>query len=193
LVVANGVDFIDDDGLHPRQHRRRIGIGNQQRQRFGRCKQDMRRAFTLALLAVRRRIAGARLDADIKADLGHRRQQVALHIDRQRLQRADIDGVEAIARIVGQIGQRGEEPRQRLARPGGGHQQRVVAGPRRRDHLELVPPRRPATLREPVGDGGGEAGHLADIGPRAAKCTRSPAAGSSSSAAHHCRMRAFGG
>ena len=176
LGGGKGVDFIDDDGLHAGQHRRRIGIGNQQRQRFGRRQQDMRRAFTLPLLAVRRGIAGARLDADIKADLGDGRQQVALHIDGERLQRRDIDGVQAIARIVGQIGQRGEKPRQRLARSRRRHQQRMIAGPRRRDHFELVPPRRPATLREPVGDGGGE-GHCADIGEAAPKCTRSQVAG----------------
>ena len=81
LVTAlrrrKGVDFIDDDGLHPGQHRRGIGIGDQQRQRFGRGQQDMRRAFALALLGRRRGIASARFDANIEADVGDRGQQIA--------------------------------------------------------------------------------------------------------------------
>ena len=71
-------------------------MAEQQRQRFRRGQQDMRRPHTLPRLAVRRRIPAARFNADIKAHLLYWCQQIALHIHRQRLERGDIEGVEAI-------------------------------------------------------------------------------------------------
>ena len=82
-----GMDLVDDDGAQAVKHPRRIGIADQQRQRLGRGQQDLRRVIALALLAVRRRIAGPRLDPDIDSHFGDRFEQVARDIDRQRLQR----------------------------------------------------------------------------------------------------------
>ena len=181
LVAAlrrrKGMDLVDDDRPHPRQHRRRIGIGNQQRQRLRCRQQDLRRPLALALLAVRRRVTRPRLDPDIEPDLLHRRQQVPLHIGRQRLQRRYINRVQPHPRVLRQIGKRRQKPRQRLPRSRRRHQQRMTTRPRRLDHLQLMPPRSPAPRGKPIGDREGEAGHGSDIGAVAGKCTGPPAAG----------------
>ena len=56
----------------------------------------MRRLDPLPLLAVRRRIAGTRLDANGEGHFLYGREQITLHIDSQRLQRRDIEGVQAL-------------------------------------------------------------------------------------------------
>ena len=49
--------------------------------------------LALAQLAVRGGVTGPRLDLDVEPHLGDRPEQVALHVDRQRLQRRDVDRV----------------------------------------------------------------------------------------------------
>jgi hypothetical protein len=46
-------------------------------------------------------------------------------------------------------GERRQEPGERLARAGIGHQQRVAPGLARREHFRLVPPDAPAAAGEP--------------------------------------------
>ncbi len=98
LGRGKGVDLVDDDRLEAPEHPRRVGVADQQRQRFGCRQKDLRRAFALAGLAVGRRVAGSRLDPDVESHLGDRVDQVARDVDGQRFQRADIDRVEPVGR-----------------------------------------------------------------------------------------------
>ena len=160
LAGGEGVDLIHDHPPQPGKHRRALWIGQQQRQRFGRGQQDVRGPRALAGLAVGRGVAAARLDRDRQAHLLDRAKQVAAHIMRQRLQRRDVKRVQAIRGerpLRGaEIDQRGQEPCQRLARAGVGHQQRVLACGG--EHLALVAADAPVAGGEPCGDFGGD-GH----------------------------------
>src|SRR3546814_2313063 len=75
LAGGEGVDLVDDDRPHLREHRETVGIAQQQRQRFRRGQQDLRRPRALARLAVARRVAGARLDADVEPHFLDRRSE----------------------------------------------------------------------------------------------------------------------
>ena len=90
-------------------------------------------------------VAGAALDTDRQPHLADRRHQVALHVDRQRLQRRDVEGVDAApgrmsaaARSASSI-RLGRKPARVLPPAGRRDQQGVRPGSRRRDHLQLVP------------------------------------------------------
>ena len=61
----------------------------------GRGEQDIRRIAPLPLPPRHRRVAGAGLDLDRQTHLGDRRFQIARDIDRERLQRRDVEGVQA--------------------------------------------------------------------------------------------------
>src|SRR3546814_6860612 len=93
----------------------------------------MRGSFALALLAIGWGIAAARFDPDRQVDARNRGHEIALYVVRQRLQRRDIERVQAFgwryaAKPRGaELGQRGEKPGERLASPGIGHTQRVPA------------------------------------------------------------------
>ena len=120
----------------------------------------MRRLRALARLAVGRRVARARLDANGQPHFLDRLEQVALHVDRQRLQRRDVERVQPVmVRMLHQIRDRGEKPRQRLPRPGRGDEQRILPGPASLDHVALVPPQPPAARIEPLADLWGQIGH----------------------------------
>ena len=93
LAGGESMDLVDHDPLQPPEQLETVGIGQQQRQAFGRGQQHMRRARTLALLAVRRGVPAACLDPDRQANLADRCQQIALHVMRQCLQRRDIERV----------------------------------------------------------------------------------------------------
>ena len=57
----------------------------------------MRRALALALLAVRRGVPGARLDTDGECHFLDGNEEVASDVDRQRLERGDVEGVETFS------------------------------------------------------------------------------------------------
>jgi hypothetical protein len=156
LAGGKGVHLVDDDGAQGREKAVGLGVAEQQAERFGRGQQHLRRARALARLAVGGRVAGPGLDADVEAHLGDRIEQVALHVDRERLQGRDVESVEALRRVLDQLGERGQEPGQRLAGSGGGHEQRAAAATRRGEHLQLMAPRGPALGRKPVGEDGRE-------------------------------------
>ena len=155
LVAALGagerVDLVHHHACQAGEHLRRIGQRQQHREALRRGQQDVRRLGALARAAVGGRVAGARLDADRQAHLLHRPQQVAGDVGGQRLQRADIQRVQAGTRGFGEIDQGGQEAGQRLAAAGGGDQQHALAGARRVQHGELVRPRGPALAGEPRG------------------------------------------
>jgi hypothetical protein len=156
LAGGKGVDLVDDDGRKTGEQGEAVLVAQKQAQRFRRGQQDLRRPHPLARLAVGGRVAGARLDPDRQRHLGDRRQEVALHVDRERLQRRDVERVQPLAGVLDQLGQRRQEPRQRLARPGRRDQQRAPPGARRSEHFELVPAHDPALAGEPAGEDRGQ-------------------------------------
>ena len=156
FFAGEGVDFIDDDGFEASEKGRALRVRQQQAQALRRRQQDLRRADSLARLAVGRGVAGAGFDADGEAHFLDRRQQIALNIDRQGLQRRDVEGVEAFGRIVGEFANRREEPRQSLTGAGRRDQQGATPGPRPLEHVELMPAGPPAPAREPAFDDFGQ-------------------------------------
>ena len=76
--------------------------------------------------------------------------QIALDIDRQRFERRDIERVQPLGRLLGQLADRRQEARQRLAGAGRRDQQRASSSPRELQHFELVAPRLPALGIEPA-------------------------------------------
>jgi hypothetical protein len=71
----------------------------------------VRRLGALTLALGRRRVAGTGFRADRQAQFGHRAFQIALDIDRQRLQGGDVERVQPFARAFGQVDQAGQETR----------------------------------------------------------------------------------
>ncbi len=119
-MAALGCDqrmqFVEDDIAQVCKEALRLAIGDQQRQLLGRGEQDVGGRELLALALALRRIAGARLDADGQAHLADRLHQVALDINRERLERRDIKRVDALKRrarlsapAICELGQRGHE------------------------------------------------------------------------------------
>jgi hypothetical protein len=153
LPRRKGVNLVDHHRVQVGEKNRAVLVAEQQTERFGRGQQHVRRTDALARLAVRGRVAGAGLDADVEAHLLDRRQEVALHVHRQRLERRDVEGVEGVAAAgFDEVDQAGEEAGQGLAGAGRGDQQGIAPGSRRGEHLDLVAARRPALCREPAGD-----------------------------------------
>ena len=144
----------------------RVGRGDEQRELLRRGEQYVRRRQLLALALVRRRIAGAGLHRDGQAHLADRLGQVALDVDGKRLERRDVERVDAAMRLarpalglIGELGQAGQEAGERLAGACRRDQQHRAAGLRLAQKLDLVRTRRPAALREPfyerIGQNGG--------------------------------------
>ena len=163
LGVGQCVDFIDHHALEAREDAGGVLVGGQQGKAFRRGQQDMRRVGALAAFGMGGGVAGAVLDPDGQAHLGHGGLQVALDIGGQRLERRDIEGVQARVVRGGEVGQRGQKPCQRLAAACGGDQEerRIMAA---RQHVKLMRMRRPALGLEPVGEDGGQGGAHAGLG-----------------------------
>jgi hypothetical protein len=155
LPRGEGVDLVDYHALQTREQRRTFGIAEQQRQRFGRGQEHMRRPRALAGLAVRRGITAARFDPQRQPYLLNRGHQVASDVVRQRFQRRDIQRVQALGRRGSvqprwaERGERRQESRQRLPRPGIRDQQHVLSGIVRRQHSRLVRTDLPTPPGEP--------------------------------------------
>ncbi len=157
------MQLIKDDVFQVLEEPLRLLVGEQQRHLFGRGQQDIGRVELLALSFRLRRVAGAVLDGDGKPHFGDRLHQVALDIDRQRLERRDVERVDTGKGRAGwdlathdQIGQRRHEARKRLAGTGRGDQQHVFAGLGAGEKFQLVGARRPALFREPFEERAGQ-------------------------------------
>ena len=87
------MQFVEHDALERGKQKRRVVGRQQQRQLFRRGEQNIRRIAPLPLPPRHRRIAGAGLDLDRQPHLGDRRLQIARDVDRERLQRRDVEGV----------------------------------------------------------------------------------------------------
>ena len=152
LGGAKGVNFIDDDALHPDHHRSGFRVGEEIGEAFRRRQQDVRGHLLLPRLARCRRVASAGLQSDIQAHLGNRRDKVALNIHRQRLRGRDVERVQALGGIGGQISQCRQKPRQGLARPCRRSEQRVAALCCGIQHRQLMRTHLPAARSKPAVD-----------------------------------------
>ena len=124
LVPASACTSSITTAASVREHRRRVGQREQQREAFGRGEQQVRRRLALAAAFVAARVAGAGVDAERQRQLVDRPGQVARDVGGQRLQRADIERVQARARAQrrGRSGWAGTPPascRRRSARSAG--------------------------------------------------------------------------
>ena len=157
LVAAFGarerMHLIHHDRLQRSEKRRRIGGGDQHRQTLRRGQQQMRRRLFLTRAAVGGGVAGAGLDTDGQPHLGEGGGQVAGDVGGQSLQRADIDGMQTLARCLRQVHQGGKKARERLAAAGGRDQQHAFPRARRVQHRDLMRSRLPAAGGEPGGEG----------------------------------------
>ena len=148
LLLGEGVELVDDDRPQTLEHQRAVGIAQQQAQRFGRGQQHLRRPHPLARLAVRRRVAGAGLDPDRQAHLLDRADQVALDVDRERLQRRDVEGVQALRPGCSASSQMvGRKPASVLPAPVAATSSALRPARASVEHLELVPARRASPWR----------------------------------------------
>ena len=182
LTGRQRVQLVDHHPPQRGEQRGAVRIGQQQRQRFRRGQQHLRRPRPLASLVLRWRVAAAGFHLQGQTHLGDRRHQVALHILCQRLQRRDVERVQPLGRRLAakgggrERGQRGQKPGQCFARTRIGHQQGIVAGAGGSQHRGLMPPQRPAPARKPIGyfrrQGTGVSGrHRRSLGQSARKET----------------------
>ena len=88
------MQFVEHDAPERAEQVRRVGRGEEQRKLLRRGQQDVRRVAPLALALRCRRVAGAGLDPDRQRHLGDRALQVARDVDRERLQRRDVERVQ---------------------------------------------------------------------------------------------------
>ena len=89
------MQLVEHDAPERAEQIRRVGRGEQQRQLLRRGQQDVGRIAALALALRCGRVAGAGLDADRQAHLGDRRFEVARDVDGERLERRDVERVQA--------------------------------------------------------------------------------------------------
>lgn len=148
------VQFVEHHAAQSRKERLRLAMGDQQRQLLGRGQQDVGRPADLAGALVGRRVARAGLDPHGQSHLGDGRVEVAGDVDRQRLQRRDVEGVEPgrlqlLRPTLREGDEARQEARERLAGARRRHQQGRATRPGDPQEVELVRPGRPAARREP--------------------------------------------
>ena len=112
LVAGDGMDFVDDHGVHVAQDFSALLRRQQDVQRFRGGDQDVRRALQHGAALVHEGVAGAHGGADFRhqqAALGRqlenfaeRHFQILLDVVAQRLQRRDVQHLRAILKIAGQ-------------------------------------------------------------------------------------------
>ena len=150
--------LVEDDALQVREQELGARAGEQQRELLGGGEQDVGRGAALAGALAGRGVAGPRLDADRQAHLGDRDLEVAGDVDRECLQRRDVERVQArlAARRGRELDEARQEARERLAGTGRRDQQRRATGLGMGEERELMGARRPAATREPGEEGGRE-------------------------------------
>ena len=159
------MQFVEHHAAQRAEQIRRVGRGEQQRELLRRGEQDVGRIAALALALGGGRVAGAGFQLHGKPHLAHRNFQVARDVDRQRLQRRDVERVQALrtadrtpgrneparrrCRFI-QLHQRRQEAGQRLAAAGRRDQQRRAPCPGLGQQFELMRARRPAAAGKPA-------------------------------------------
>ncbi len=175
LGAGHRVHLVDDHGLHVGQ-RVAGGRGQHQEERLRRGDEDVGRTGDELAAACRRGVARTDPDADARVgqaealggpgDAGQRSAQVAFDVHGQRLERRHVEdpGPGGVLRLGRQPVDRPQECRQRLARPGGGDHQGVVAVGDRRPRLRLCRRGRLEGVGEPLPGGGGKPAELGRAG-----------------------------
>ena len=144
-----GVQLIKDHALERAEQIGRVGGGQEQRQLLRRGEQNLRRIAALALALGARRIAGARLDADRQPHLGNRRFQIARDIDGKRLERRNVERVQAAVAADAAAG--GDELSYSSPACGGGRRAKLA---RRGQVVRAVAPKDPLSNPPPqAGEG----------------------------------------
>ncbi len=154
LVVHELVDLVDDDGLDVREDLSRVGR-EEQVERLGRRDEDVGRMLGHARALAGGRVASADADGDLRRarDAGERRPQVALDVDRKRLERRDVKYTRRFLRGRSPPGEPVDRPQkrgERLARAGRREDQRRLASSDRRP-AERLSSRGRAERRSEVG------------------------------------------
>ncbi len=182
-VPALGEDqrmqLVEDHPLERTEQIRRVGGGKQQRQLFRRRQQNLRRIAALPLALGNGRVAGARFNADRQLHLGDRCFQIARNVDRERLERRDVEGVQSALALhaaagreefslrlldllpaalrgegnrssTAQLDQTRQKPGERLAAASRRDQQHRAAGLRLRQQIELMGAGCPAAAGKPA-------------------------------------------
>jgi hypothetical protein len=72
LVVGDGVDLVDDDGLDAGEVEARLACGEQDVERLGRGDEDVRRMLEHREAVLGERVAGADAGADFGAEIAAR-------------------------------------------------------------------------------------------------------------------------
>jgi hypothetical protein len=141
LARQDGVDLVDDHGVHVDERLARVGREDEE-ERLGRRDEDVGRVLGLphALLGLRvtradRDVERARRDAEASRaalDAGERGAEVALHVHREGLERREVEDLAPSRVFTRALGEertidRGEEGRERLARSRRREQQRALA------------------------------------------------------------------
>ena len=179
------MQFVEYDVAQAFEEAFGVRRGDEQGELFRRGQEHVRRRGLLALALVGRRVAGAGLHRHRQAHLANRLAEISLDVDGQRLERRDVERVDAAARLarlafrpLGEVGQRRQETGQGLARAGRRDQQHRSAGLHSRQKVELVRARRPAALREPFDERLRQAGggHVMIEGCKVAHAARGSAA-----------------
>ena len=132
-------------------------VGEHQGEGFGGGEQDVRRVDALAGAGGGLGVAGAVLDADGEGHLGEGGAEVAADVGGERLQRGDVEGVQAGGRGGAELDEGGEEAGEGLAAAGRGDEEGGGVGGAVEEG-ELVGVRGPAAAGEPAGEGLGEGG-----------------------------------
>ncbi len=89
------MQFVEHDAAQRAKEIRRVGGSEQQSELFRRGQQNVWRLAALSLPLRSRRIARAGFQPHVKPHLAHRDFQVARDVDGKRLERGDVEGVEA--------------------------------------------------------------------------------------------------
>ena len=92
------MQLVEHDVAEVGEESARVGRGDQQRELLGRREQNVGRRKLLARALVRRRVASARFQRHRQADLRDRLAEIALDIHGERLERRDVEGVDAAPR-----------------------------------------------------------------------------------------------
>ena len=131
----------------------------------------MRRVGALAAALGIGGVAGTILHTDIQGGPFDRGAQVAADIGGKRLERADVDGVQAGGRGGAKLGQCGQKTGKGLAATGGGNQERGGVGGAGQ-HGTLVGVEGPAFGGEPCDERLGEYTHDGQDRPERTGCKR---------------------
>jgi len=155
------MQLIEDDVFQILEEALGFAIGEQQRDLLRGRQQDIRWIELLPLALAAWRIARAVLDRDRQPHFGNGLHQVALDIDRKRLQRRNVERMNAgegrtgrDLAAPGDIRQRRQEAGERLAGAGGRNQQRAFTRFGAGQQFQLMRTRLPALFRKPAGEGG---------------------------------------